>query len=394
MSAQMIDFKLPDRQTFLNEYWQKKPLLFKQALTDFLPPLSANELAGLALEEDIESRLVIEDPSKTNHWTLTTGPLSEKQLTTLPKTHWSLLIQGVDKYIPEVNQLLNEFDFIPPWRLDDIMIGLSSQHGSVGPHYDNYDVFLFQAAGQKEWSLTTKNCHEDNIIPDLDLRIMADFDIEQTYVLSPGDLLYLPAHVGHHGVSMSEECMTYSFGYRSYQAQELWDSFGDYLSEKSKASQLYQDPIWSQLTNTAEIPKAAFQQAKQLMLDLLDDETSLQHWFSGFATQLDEPSRQLQPVPLTDDEAGNLESLVQAIKDSEGFIRDLNCRMAYHRIDDSLSLFINGEQWDTCNATHELIEMVAGNRFIHRRDLLALLTISENQSFIYKLWKNQHIDLL
>lgn len=390
----MIDFKQLDRQTFLNDYWQKKPVLIKQAIPDFHPPLSANELAGLALEEEIESRLVIEDPSQPNHWSLTSGPLAEEQLTTLAKTHWSLLIQGVDKFIPDVHQLLNEFDFIPPWRLDDIMISLSSLHGNVGPHYDNYDVFLFQAAGQKEWSLTTKNCHEDNIIPDLALRIMADFDVEQRYVLSPGDLLYLPAHVGHHGVSLSEECMTYSFGYRSYRAQELWDSFGDYLSETKQATQLYQDPIWRQHSNPSEVPKAAVQQAKQLMLSLLDDEASLQQWFSRFATQLDQTSSQLQPAPLTADEAGTPEDLRQALQDSDGFMRDMNCRMAYHRLgDNTLSLFINGEKWETNKASNELIERVADHRFIPSRDLLALLTTPDNQSFIYKLWKNQIIDL-
>ena len=390
----MIDFKPLDKQTFLNEYWQKKPLLLKQALPEFCSPLSANELAGLALEEDIESRLVIENPREKNSWSLTRGPLSEKMLTTLPNTHWSLLIQGVDKYIPKIQKVLSEFDFIPPWRLDDVMISLSSLHGNVGPHYDNYDVFLFQTSGQKKWSLTTKNCNEDNIIPELDLRIMADFNVEQTYVLSPGDILYLPAYVGHHGVSMSKECMTYSFGYRSYQAHELWDSFGDYLSEKNKARQLYQDPIWSQLTNTSEIPKEAFKQAKKLMLDLLNDEASLQDWFSSFATQLDQSSSELLPAPLSDDEADSLENLLQAIKESEGLVRELNCRMAYHRVEDKLNLFINAQQCDTFNASCELIEMLAGKRFVYKRDLLPLLTSVENQHFIYELWKNQYIELL
>ena len=228
----MISFKDIPVKTFLTDYWQKKPLVIRDALPCFINPISPDELAGLALEEDIESRIVHETLGTSPLWHLKKGPFSESDFSTLPKTHWTLLVQGLDRIIPEVYELLNHFDFIPQWRIDDVMLSFAALDGSVGPHYDNYDVFLYQAKGQRKWSLTTKNCHTDNYIKNIDLRIMNEFNVEEEFILEEGDMLYLPPHVGHYGISLSEECMTYSFGYRSYQGQELWDSLGDYVSEK------------------------------------------------------------------------------------------------------------------------------------------------------------------
>ncbi len=197
--------------------------------------------------------------------------------------------------MPEVYALLEHFNFIPQWRLDDVMISFATRNGSVGPHYDNYDVFLFQAQGQREWLLTTQNCTPENYKPDLELRIMEQFAIEQRLVLDEGDMLYLPAHVGHYGIARSEECMTYSFGYRSYQGQEIWDSLGEHLAEKNSFKNLYQDPDWSKLTNTAEIQAPAWHKAQQLLRELIQDEQIIKPWFGCFATQLDQQAEQQLP---------------------------------------------------------------------------------------------------
>jgi 50S ribosomal protein L16 3-hydroxylase len=162
----MINFQDISLKTFLSEYWQKKPLIIRNALPEFMNPLSPDELAGLALEDDVESRMVRETPNEKPYWHLKRGPFSESDFNTLPQTHWTLLVQGVDRLVPEVNELLDYFDFIPQWRVDDIMISFAALHGGVGPHYDNYDVFLYQAQGRREWSLTTKECTNDNYIQD------------------------------------------------------------------------------------------------------------------------------------------------------------------------------------------------------------------------------------
>lgn len=383
----MINFTTIDVKTFLQEYWQKKPLVIRNALPDFNAVLTGDDLAGLALEEGIESRIVCEMPGHIPQWNLKNGPFVEKDFSQLPSTHWTLLVQGVDRWVPEVARLLSHFDCIPQWRVDDVMVSYAVQHGSVGPHYDNYDVFLYQAQGQRRWALTTKQCNVANSVPNSVLRIMAQFEVEEEYILEPGDMLYLPAHVGHHGVSLSPDCMTYSFGYRSYQGQELWDSFGEYLSEKMQVTGLYQDPDWSSLPATSEIPSAAYQQAKNLMLTLLENEQIMQQWFGCFATQIDQQAEQDMPEPLLDEEAGHCDAFIALIQQSCDLERDPTCRIAY--VEQPFQLFINGCEWDSQGVTPELMKYVANNRYLERTILTPFLTSQANQLFLYELWRLQ-----
>lgn len=388
----MINFKTIDVNTFLKEYWQKKPLLIRQAIPDFVQPLSADELAGLALEEDVESRMVLETPGKAPNWALRRGPFVESDFAALPKTHWTLLVQGVEKLLPDVATLLDHFDFIPQWRVDDVMVSYAVKHGSVGPHYDHYDVFLYQASGQRKWSLTTKQCNDTNCLKDVDLRIMSQFDVEEEYILSPGDLLYLPPHVGHHGVSLDDDCMTYSFGYRSYQGQELWDSFSDYLSEKTLFTALYRDPNWATIKATSAIPKEAWIQARELMKTMLSDETVLQSWFGSFATRLDQQAEQAMPLPLESDEWGTIDLFTHELKQSKGLLRDATCRMAYDT-PDAVRLFINGCEWETEGVSSALLEHIANHRSVDIAGLEPFLSDEKNQRFLYDLWKLQWLVL-
>lgn len=380
----MIQFNTMDTATFLSEYWQKKPLLIRQALPDFVNPLSADELAGLSMDEEIESRMVFETPKQSPHWRLKKGPFVASDFEGLPKTHWTLLVQAVDQVIPEVALLLLHFDFLPQWRVDDVMISYAAKHGSVGPHYDNYDVFLYQASGQRKWSLTTKNCNEINRLDGVDLRIMAQFEREEEYILSPGDMLYLPAQVGHHGISLDDECMTYSFGYRSYEGQELWDSLGDYLSEHHLFKALYQDPNWVKLKGPSSIPQEALQSAKQLFQQVLADDTLMQSWFGCFATRLDSEAEQRMPLPLTDEVLGTCSAFMDELKNSEGLLRDGTCRMAYDET--TMRLFINGREWQSEGVSPALIQYVADHRVLTLCELSPFLTDRPNQLFLHELW--------
>lgn len=387
----MVHFQEITLKTFLSDYWQKKPLVIRQALPGFVNPLSPDELAGLALEEDIESRLVSETPDQSPQWHLKRGPFLESDFSTLSETNWTLLVQGADRVIPEVNELLNHFNFIPQWRIDDVMISYAVLNGSVGPHYDNYDVFLYQAKGRREWSLTSKNCNSENYLENLELRIMNEFDTEEQFILEEGDMLYLPPHIGHHGISLSEECMTYSFGYRSYQGQEVWDSLGDYISEKESFKTLYQDPDWSDLKNTSEIIDPAWKKAQTLLQQLINDETVMKSWFGCFATRLDQQAEQQLPMPLEDEELIELPEFIEELNEVSCMVRDPSCRFAY-QVDDQSSeyqLFINGCQWDVTGVSHQLINLVANNRVLLNKELTPHLNSEENQLFLYELWKLQ-----
>lgn len=382
----MLDFKSITAKKFLAEYWQKKPLVLRQALPASVNTLSPNELAGLALEDYAESRLVIETPGLAPYWQLTQGPFLEEVFLKLPKTHWTLLVQGVDRLVPEVAALLDNFDFLPQWRVDDVMISYAVKQGSVGPHYDNYDVFLFQASGQRKWLLTTQHCHPSNYLNDVPLRIMQDFIVEEEHILEPGDVLYLPPHVAHHGISLDDDCMTYSFGYRSYQGQELLDSFADYASEHATTQHYYRDPKGSLIDKRSCIPNEAWQQAKELIQAMLTDESQMKTWFGSFATRIDACAEQHMPEPL-DDLSNSMPDFIDLLKHGSGLQRDATCRIAY----DESNLFINGRVWDISYVDFELVKLVANHRFLPIKQLLPYLIDEKNQDFLYQLWILQWI---
>lgn len=387
----MIQFQEINVRTFLKDYWQKKPLVLRNAIPNFINPLTPDELAGLALEEDVESRIVWETPQEALRWHLKRGPFVEQDFTKLPQTHWTLLVQGVDRLIPQVHELLQHFNFIPRWRIDDVMISYASLAGSVGPHYDNYDVFLYQAQGRREWSLTSQHCIPENYLKDLELRIMREFPVEEQFILEEGDMLYLPPHIGHYGIAASEECMTYSFGYRSYQGQELIESLSDFLSEQAVFKDLYSDPDWSALTNSAEINKGAWGNAQKLLRGLLDKEDLMRSWFGSFATRLDQQAEQLLPMPLEEDEDLGLEHFIQQLHVAPSLDKDSSCRFAYIGSQDQrdVQLFINGCEWDIAGVSEQLVIMVANQDSITLEDLLVFLNTPENLSFLYELWKLQ-----
>ncbi|MBT6206653.1 MAG: cupin domain-containing protein [Francisellaceae bacterium] len=355
----------------------------------FKNPLSAEELAGLSLENEIESRLVINTPDETPNWHLKNGPFTEEDYQKLPESHWTLLVQGVDKLIPEVTNILDHFDFIPQWRLDDIMVSYATEQGSVGPHYDNYDVFLYQGKGQRKWSLTSKNCNPDNYFDNVALRIMENFDVEEEYILEEGDMLYLPPHIGHHGVSLSTDCITYSIGYRSYQNLEMWDDFGEYLFANKNKETIYKDPNWMKIKNTSELPSQAIANAKSTLLDILNNEDTVNNWFGCFSTKLDLTAESQLPLPILESEMPEQDEFVEKLKQTEFLQRNPICRFVYQLNDDktACNLFINGQPWDCDGVSLELVMMIANQRKVSYKQLIAHLDDNYNVRFLLDMWQ-------
>lgn len=387
----MLNFGDITLDVFLKDYWQKKPLLIKNAFPNFVSPISAEELAGLSLEDEVESRIVIQKGNQD--YELKSGPFDENFYSTLPEQKWTLLIQGMDRLIPDVGALLEQFDFIPQWRLDDIMISYATTGGNVGPHFDHYDVFLLQAAGKRNWKLTSQDCELSNYIEGVDLRLMERFVVEDDYVCEPGDLLYVPPKWGHHGVGLTDDCMTWSIGYRTYKGLELWDSFGDYLAENNAFQTLYQDPNW-QNSAAGEITEGSWQQAKVLLQSALQDEDALKHWFGRFATQLDQGASQQLPEPLSEDEQSDMETLIDVLREAEGIVRDPVCRFAYLNEDGNVTLYINSAIWQDFDATPAFLQLLANQRRILQKDLSLHLEHEGNQKLLADLWQLQFFEIL
>lgn len=381
----MLKLQNFDMEVFLSEYWQKKPLLIKQGLPHFKSPISADELAGLALEEEIESRLVLEHPGQTPPWSLRRGPFQEADFAKLPKSHWTLLVQGVDRFVPELAALVDAFSFIPQWRFDDVMISYAAAEGGVGPHYDLYDVFLVQSQGRRRWSLTTKDCHEDNKVDNVPLRLMKEFATEWTYDVEPGDVLYVPPHVGHWGVSLSDDCMTYSFGYRSYQALEMLHSYAEFLEEKPGLA-YYKDPNWSGLVNKGQIPDSAIIAAQETLQSLIHNKALFAQWFGAFASQIDMQAQGLLPEPRSKKTRGTLALFKASLMDSSYLLRDRLVRMVYIDLEGGLCFFVNGELWPTAGIDKALIEALSAE-FEVSLDLRHGLFIQDKHlEWLYELW--------
>jgi 50S ribosomal protein L16 3-hydroxylase len=215
-------------EVFLREYWQQRPVLIRGAIPDFRNPIDADELAGLACEPGVRSRIVLGHPDRRD-WSVEYGPFDPDRFAKLPATAWTLLVSEIEHFWPEGPDWLRRFDFIPRWRRDDLMISYAAREGSVGPHIDAYDVFLFQAQGRRRWQIQEPPPVSPVCLPALPLAILRRFDPTTEWVLEPGDMLYLPPGIPHLGMSLDDGCMTWSIGFRA----PAWrDVVGGFLEER------------------------------------------------------------------------------------------------------------------------------------------------------------------
>ncbi|CAA0088757.1 50S ribosomal protein L16 3-hydroxylase [Zhongshania aliphaticivorans] len=272
-----------DAQWFLDHIWQRKALLLKDAIPNFECPLDGNDLAGLACEDDIDSRIIIE---KDGAWELRDGPFDEAIFATLPASKWTLLVQSVDHFLPELSDLFAHFRFIPRWRAEDIMVSYACDGGNVGPHYDQYDVFLVQGSGRRRWKIGG-HCTEDTPLNTLaGLRLLKEFNAEQEYVLEAGDVLYVPPGVAHWGIAEGDDCITLSVGFRAPSEASLISDYSDDIASLLDESIRYQDPRLEAKAHPAEIPVEVCQHVKSLLLQHLDDETHIARWFGEMMTRV------------------------------------------------------------------------------------------------------------
>lgn len=266
---------------FLRDYWQKQPLMIRHAVPNYKSPISPDELAGLSLEEQVESR-IIEELGGDGPWSVRHGPFKEDDYLTMPEKNWTLLVQGVDLWVPEIQELLKLFDFVPSWRRDDVMVSYACEGGSVGPHFDQYDVFLLQVEGQRCWQIGEECGPRTPMLEGTELNIIENFQATCEWILNPGDLLYLPPGVGHWGVAENEG-LTFSIGFRS---PTLADMLGDLAVEMIAQgnSEYYRDPQLTVDMASSEIHPAFIEQAKRQLFDLLDDDELIEDWFARFMT--------------------------------------------------------------------------------------------------------------
>ena len=322
-------------KTFLRDYWQKKPLLIRHAFPNFVAPLTVKEILTLAKREEAESRLIMRrGTGKNADWQMQQGPLTAKNFRAAADAVWTVLVQDAQHFSHEAQRLLQQFNFIPHARIDDLMVSYAVKGGGVGPHFDSYDVFLLQGHGERRWQVSGQR--DLRLQPNMPLKILSHFKAEDEWVLGAGDMLYLPPGFAHHGIAETDDCVSWSVGFRAPSKQEIATGFLDYLRDEIKLDGYYQDP---DLQVTAK-PGAIGADMLQRVSAILDgvrkasaDSTHLQSFLGCYLTEpkqhvyFDAPAAPLSKNAFTQSAT------------RYGLSLDLKTRLLY----DKSKVFLNGE---------------------------------------------------
>ena len=341
----LINFDIDE---FLRDTWQKRPLLIKNPWGIWQNPLDPDELAGLACEEEIESRL-IEQSDDT--WKVENGPFPETRFGRLGEQRWTLLVQAVDHYVPTVAALIEPFRFIPNWRIDDVMVSLAADEGGVGPHFDQYDVFLIQGLGKRRWQIGAMCDTETPLLPHDDLRLLANFGATQEWLLEPGDILYVPPRIAHNGVAVGDDCMTYSVGFRAPSRAELIGHYVDDLLEDMSDDDRYIDPGLKMQKNPGEIPADAVAALHAMITEKLADHDRFARWFGGYNSTTKYPDIDWSP-----EEPVTVEELRVRLASGAPLARNPASRFSFIRQGDAVMLFVDGQCFECAGETVTLVE--------------------------------------
>lgn len=336
-------------EQFMRTYWHKKPLLVRQAIAGFKPLLTRPELLALAGRDGVEARLIQQlNGEHKGQWKLSHGPFARRSLPALTQPGWTVLLQGVDLHLESAHVLLQQFRFVPDARMDDLMISFATDQGGVGPHFDNYDVFLLQAHGKRRWRIGRQK--DLSLQPDVPLKILAHFTPEEEYVLEPGDMLYLPPKWAHDGIAEDGECMTYSIGFRSPKQDELAREIFLRMSDEPDdcpKEVLYQDPKQPAVTKPGEIPAKLHDFARQALEKALQEPLALERALGEYLSD-PKPNVWFEPA------------------DSFGMIEGVRLNRRTRMLYDAQHIFINGESYLAGGRDAELMQELADQRQLSR----------------------------
>lgn len=331
---------------FLRDYWQKKPLLIRQAIPGFTGFLDRQQIISLASEEFVQARLVTQ---QLEQWQLHHGPFKPSRLNRLGKRKWTVLVQEINQHFTAGAELLKLFNFIPHARLDDLMVSFATRGGGVGPHFDSYDVFLLQGSGHRRWQISAQK--DRTLVKDAPLKILQHFIPEQEWILSPGDMLYLPPNYAHHGVA-EDDCMTYSIGFRAPTYQELAEQFLVYMQDRINLTGMLTDPDLQPQIHPSEISTEMLEKIENIIRQIQWGKDDITHFVGCY---LSEPKPDIffdPPVqPLS------RQRFTQRVQ-KKGLVLDLKSKMLCH---DHI-VFINGIAHPVNHASYAILIQLADKR--------------------------------
>lgn len=327
-------------EIFLKEYWQKKPLFIRGAISNdegyFVVPIDADELAGLAMEEEVQSRIVGQKQDyKKNTWFVEHGPFDD--FSKFGEKYWTLLVQATNNWSEDTSKLLEPFRFMPNWRLDDVMVSFSTPHGGVGAHLDQYDVFIIQGQGKRRWQIGLPDQSLETLIPHEDLKQVSSFSPVIDEETQAGDLLYIPPNHPHHGVAI-ENSVNYSIGFQAPSSQELWSGFADKLLDECQGESRFADPDRKTTESPEIITQQEIVQLKQFMLQDIEDSG----FFDDFICKhLTRSYHQMDVIPI--EEPYSFTELTDLFKEADGMQPVLGLKALIS--EETQILYINGEKF-------------------------------------------------
>lgn len=343
-------------EQFLAEYWQKKPLLVRNAIPEIVDILEPNDIMELALDENVNARLIKQKDKDPNQWSVKSSPLIKADFQKMPKL-WSVLIQAVDHYSFDLAALWKKFPFIPQWRRDDIMVSYAPQGGSVGQHFDFYDVFLVQGYGHRRWQLGQMCNADTEFVAGQPLRLLPEMDINFDEVLAPGDLLYVPPGLAHYGVA-EDDCLTYSFGFRMPNVTDMMDRVSDKFSENSALKNPLLDIIRDQQSAIGQVTGNELEYLKTKLFEHLQNSNILE---DAIMSLMSEP-KYLDNIPEAEEiGTGDLEAVLE-----QGYqlLMEPASRLLYTEQDGQLLFWANGEAVCISEASASHLKSLADGELI------------------------------
>jgi len=350
-------------EDFLANYWQKKPLVVRNAFPDFEMPFTAEELAGLTLDTDAPARMIIEHglPPENKPWQVKLAPFEEKDFTTLPDSHCTFLVNDLERYIPELGNLMEPFRFIPDWRIDDLMVSYAEDQGTVGPHTDDYDVFLIQGEGKRRWKVITREDFPKELIPDLPIALLKEFEADEEWVLKPGDMLYLPPNMPHYGIAEGA-CFTFSVGFQAPRTVDLVQNWLETFTKDNQFSARFTDQDRQIQSNSGEITQTDLNKLSSLMLDTIEEQKTGINIFLG--KYLTESKGEIPP--------DNHESVHGYHKD-QNYERESWLRLAYIENKNSVEFFADGHHVSLSKEYLNEVQELCENYYYSSESLQSLM---------------------
>jgi 50S ribosomal protein L16 3-hydroxylase len=359
---------------FLKEYWQKKPLLIKGAFKDFTDPIDANELAGLAMESEIESRIIA---NQNNQWQVEQGPF--ESFDKFGEENWTLLVQAVNNWSRDTQTLLAAVDFIPKWRIDDVMVSFSTPNGGVGSHLDQYDVFIIQGEGKRRWKVGAPDSSLKQLLPHPDLKQISEFDPVIDEITEAGDLLYIPPNHPHNGVSI-ENSMNFSIGFQAPNNQELWSSFADKLIDENLGETRFPDKDRLLTEKPEQLVHADIAKLKAFMQAQLDDDSLFTPFIGKYLTQNHHALEILIPVsPITQ------EKLTDILSEPENTlvpVSGIKSLIVPFQQEQTSFLYINGESFLIDKETIELATYLTKPEALTTEQVKSLILNLKNEELL------------